>query len=281
MLRDMPAYKKNKEEEKGPKTPLKINKLVNVPDQKFLKHLERKKDKIEEEAKAPDLLTFEDFEKMYLDHLEGRVDPAARLAGRPDTAAVPDLDDETRSPKSKTPRNRGLGGSRYDKMKTPKGKNNAGAADEESKEESSQPTDEPEPAAELTAVQRKKMREARERLKYKIDDNCKLEMLKLNRIEKLDLDYVLVAHPYPQLEGEMLLFQMNPEESEDKECILYRDYSLQRRLLTEKEDKSEFLKKKDVQDDQEKSKLQCREINIENPLSYIDWKHFTMVIKEI
>ena len=29
----------------------------------------------------------------------------------------------------------------------------------------------------------------------------------MNRIEKLEEDYVLVAHPFPQLEGEMLLFQ--------------------------------------------------------------------------
>ena len=58
-------------------------------------------------------------------------------------------------------------------------------------------------------------------------------MLKLNRIEKLDEDYVLVAHPYPQLEGEMLLFQINTEEQEDKDCILYKDYSLRKRLTTE------------------------------------------------
>ena len=43
--------------------------------------------------------------------------------------------------------------------------------------------------------------------KYDIPVNCKQEMLKLNRIEKLEPeDYVLVAHPYPQMDGEMLLF---------------------------------------------------------------------------
>ena len=42
--------------------------------------------------------------------------------------------------------------------------------------------------------------------KYELQDNCKLEILKLNRIEKLEEDYVLVAHPFPQMEGEMLLF---------------------------------------------------------------------------
>jgi hypothetical protein len=31
--------------------------------------------------------------------------------------------------------------------------------------------------------------------------------LKLNKIEKLEEDYLLIAHPFPQMEGEMLLFQ--------------------------------------------------------------------------
>ena len=59
---------------------------------------------------------------------------------------------------------------------------------------------------EETAAEQKRRKDARERLKHSIPDSCKLEMLKLNRIEKLDMDYVLVAHPFPQLEGEMLLF---------------------------------------------------------------------------
>ena len=42
--------------------------------------------------------------------------------------------------------------------------------------------------------------------KYELPVECKVQMLKLNKIERLDEDYVLVAHPYPQLEGEMLLF---------------------------------------------------------------------------
>jgi hypothetical protein len=37
-------------------------------------------------------------------------------------------------------------------------------------------------------------------------------MLKLNRIEKLEEDFVLVAHPFPQMEGEMLLFQIIPDD---------------------------------------------------------------------
>ena len=66
----------------------------------------------------------------------------------------------------------------------------------------------------------------------------------MNRIEKLEEDYVLVAHPFPQLEGEMLLFQnvfeddKKDEDDEEakqiqKECIIYKDYSLRKRIATE------------------------------------------------
>jgi hypothetical protein len=42
--------------------------------------------------------------------------------------------------------------------------------------------------------------------KYDLPNNCKLEIQRLNRIEKLDDDYILAAHPYPQMDGEMILF---------------------------------------------------------------------------
>ena len=32
---------------------------------------------------------------------------------------------------------------------------------------------------------------------YDLPKSCQIGMLKLNRIEKLDEDYVLVAHPFP------------------------------------------------------------------------------------
>lgn len=48
--------------------------------------------------------------------------------------------------------------------------------------------------------------------KYDIPNNCKLELLKAARIQKLEENYILMAHPYPQMEGELLLFQANIED---------------------------------------------------------------------
>ena len=94
-----------------------------------------------------------------------------------------------------------------------------------------------------------------------------------------------MAHPFPQLEGEMLLFQNVIEdekkgEGDDeanltmyKDCIVYKDYSLRKRIATEPKPPriTAYQKKKMMDDDQEKTKLQCLEIDLETPLSTIDW----------
>jgi hypothetical protein len=38
---------------------------------------------------------------------------------------------------------------------------------------------------------------ANARYEYELPMNCRLEMLKAGRIEKLEEDYVLMAHPFP------------------------------------------------------------------------------------
>jgi hypothetical protein len=81
---------------------------------------------------------------------------------------------------------------------------------------------------------------------YDLPNNCKLEILKANLIEKFEEEYILVAHPFPQMEGEMLLFQnAGGDQVEDKELIIYKDYSLRKRLATAPKPArmSAFLKK--------------------------------------
>ena len=68
--------------------------------------------------------------------------------------------------------------------------------------------------------------------KYDIPNTCKLEMLELNRIERFEEDYQLVVHPFPQMDGELILFQTNANDQEDKNIIVYKDYSLRKRIET-------------------------------------------------
>lgn len=54
----------------------------------------------------------------------------------------------------------------------------------------------------------------------------------------MDKNYFLAAHPYPTIEGEMILIQMQPievkeeEELKLEEPLLYQDFSLRKRFYT-------------------------------------------------
>lgn len=55
-------------------------------------------------------------------------------------------------------------------------------------------------------------------------------MMKDTKIEKLDNRYLLVVHPMPIIEGEMLVFQPRKADQDVKDLITYRDYSLRKRM---------------------------------------------------
>lgn len=85
-------------------------------------------------------------------------------------------------------------------------------------------------------------------------------MLSKSVILKLDDNFMLAANPYPQIEGEMLLFQYNPDDqSPEIDGIVYRDYSLRKRLKPEVKTKtlvsSAVAKKKQLEEDAEKTKV--------------------------
>ena len=70
--------------------------------------------------------------------------------------------------------------------------------------------------------------------KYDIPDSCKISMMRKVLIEKLPAKYFLASHPYPKIEGEMVVFLPKKEDQdpEDKSLIVYRDFSLRKRLET-------------------------------------------------
>ena len=57
-------------------------------------------------------------------------------------------------------------------------------------------------------------------------------MLKKVKIEKLEEKFNLCSHPFPQISGEMLVFRPRKEDQNEKDSIIYRDYSLRKRLPT-------------------------------------------------
>ena len=70
--------------------------------------------------------------------------------------------------------------------------------------------------------------------KYELPESCLITIMKGCKIEKLHKKYVLLAHPYPLLEGEMIMFQPIKEDKkksdDEKDILIYRDYSLRKRF---------------------------------------------------
>lgn len=81
----------------------------------------------------------------------------------------------------------------------------------------------------------------------------------------------------------MLLFQTIGSDHEDKDLIVYKDYSLRKRIPTPAKPArmSAYLKKQMLEDDQEKTQLQCLSIDTETTISTCDWNNFTQVIQEV
>lgn len=117
--------------------------------------------------------------------------------------------------------------------------------------------------------------------KFDLPDSCFISMMKGVKIEKLDSKFYLVSHPYPQVEGEMLVFQPKKDDQSEEDLIVYRDYSLRKRIPTEEKKASALSKKKQTKEADVEAKLQCLEIDNDNPLSVIEWRNTATVLKEI
>ena len=130
--------------------------------------------------------------------------------------------------------------------------------------------------------------------KLDLPDSCYLSMMKKVLIEKLTAKFFLAVHPFPRIEGEMLIFKPKKEDqNKGKDVIVYRDYSLRKRIETTplaiKEQiamkkKQEKMKKKGNDDDEKEKEpepfMDCLEVDITEPLNKYEWINFCKVIEE-
>lgn len=118
-------------------------------------------------------------------------------------------------------------------------------------------------------------------------------MIKKGLVEKLREKYFLASHPYPKLEGEMIIFRPRKEDQTlGKDVIVYRDYSLRKRIETTPKENfveknlREKKKSKDARAEEEAKKedhtptLQCLDIDITEPLSDAEWNNLLDVANE-
>jgi len=120
--------------------------------------------------------------------------------------------------------------------------------------------------------------------KTDIPESCMLTFMKGNKIADLDKRYVLLSHPYPIIEGEMIVFQPFEQDQYDEQLIIYRDFSLRKRYPTSvvnPKKLTSFQQKQIEKDDEEKSKLNSLEVDLFSPLSQIDWKCMGDLVDEV
>lgn len=133
-----------------------------------------------EEAKRD--RTYEEFEAMYGDHLAGLIDPQTRVGGRPETANYED--GGGRSGGGKTGLSHNAMEEDHDARESKKTVSKKDTKTIDSQRKISQ-------ASSVASGDGKHLHQ------YDLPNNCKMEILKANRIEKLEEDYILVAHPFP------------------------------------------------------------------------------------
>ena len=264
---------------------LSFGRCYDIPDEMELRanHLAA----IEEVENTRDR-TFEEFLEMFKDHIEGKKDPNDRVANRPDTAEAREAAKEKAEERERA--NESVEGSR--KYQSIGSQGRASAASESKYSSQRQTTGKAHSVSDM---------------KHDLPKGCKLKLSAHGKVKDLDDGYMLMAHPYPQLEGEMLLVQLNPadgpkkkaeeqkddvsknsgksKKDEDESPLIYRDYSLRKRHFTMAKvkagSKSALAKKHEMEQDQTKTKLQCLEIDLEVPLSSIDWNYVALTISEI
>ena len=62
---------------------------------------------------------------------------------------------------------------------------------------------------------------------YNLPDNCKSILIKQLVFHKMKAKYKASFHPFPKLEGELILFKPNKaDQTKGSDSIVYRDYSL-------------------------------------------------------
>lgn len=116
---------------------------------------------------------------------------------------------------------------------------------------------------------------------YDLPESCLLRMMKTLKIEKLDKKYVLAVHPYPIIEGEMLIFATRKSDQDVKDLITYRDYSLRKRLPSKEAKKTDSMGQAIKKSPDHDNWLQCLDIDLKMPMSKVDWRNFADVLNEV
>lgn len=261
LLRDQRIKGKNNH---GEKVEIQNSRMINIIDEK----LEVEKLLKEEAAfNVRQDKTYEDFKKQYQPHIEGQVDPNIRCADRPETAPF--------DPNKIRPRPKQFSSgfeeeekAEYARLMRVKGK--ALLASVQASHDSRAESERKSVGSGDNQASERGSQSAR--LLDQLTKECYLEILNGNIIQELDNEYLLVAHPFPQIQGELLLFQ---QREIGENLFVYRDFSLLKRQRT-----PAVKPKVTSEAETQKTKLYTLEVDIEAPLSHLDWTMLSLAVTE-
>jgi hypothetical protein len=166
------------------------------------------------DAEAKRDARYEEFKSKYEDHIEGKA-PNDRLD------RVSNFGDDNKSSRSKSAKD----GKR--------GKSSQSNRQPEEKEEVTSMSDVKSSKTGKSGLEHQDEINRRfDEERMALPESCFISFPKSSKIEKLEAKYLLVAHPYPQIEGEMLIVQPKKDDQPEKDLICYRDYSLRKRMHT-------------------------------------------------
>jgi len=216
-----------------------------------------------EEAEAKRIMTFDEFVDKFGDAIEGRA-PKEVAGGR-------------ERGYSSTHSRPVTGGQDDD------GKSDAGASDKRRSKANNSTISKGSKSGANSLSNTKEGFEVKDDIKYDLPDTCFMFLMKGCKISKMNKKFKLLSHPYPLVDGEMILFQPLKQDQYDKSLFVFRDYSLKKRMPTRGQGRklTTYQQKQLEKEDEEISKLRALEIDISHPLSYIDWTNFAEVITEV
>ena len=236
------------------------------------------------EAEAAKDMTFEDFKEQFLAHIEGTA-PNER-------EAIESADENAGDAMNKSQKKDAL--SKNELIKTI----------------SSQRVDES-GSVEGKRSQRSKLSNKRSTMDAKsnfsrtldvfnnrdLPESCMLSMMKGVLVEKLADKFFLAVHPFPKIEGQMMIFKPKKgDQKKVKDIIVYRDYSLRKRVETVPKNvrenpamkarastiisKSTEKKDKDKKSEGQEPSLACLEVDVVEPLTKEEWRSLAHVVNE-
>ena len=232
----------------------------------------------EEEAKRD--LTFDEFQERFLAHIDGTA-PNEREAHESEE----EVEEKKKSDKQGTTSKRGTDGVARNSSHHV---NDTGSVEMDRKSQASKKTAEKKSSV-LDASRMTTLNKTNDSFRYETPDSCLVSMMKKTMISKLENKYLLTSHPYPKIEGEMIIFKAKKDDQEKGEdVIVYRDFSLRKRIETVPKPPTNELRKKKVsaakgaepKEEVREANLQCLEVDINEPLNPEEWGNFINVINE-